>query len=48
MQYECTECGQLGRFVTKEAPFTAPCPACEEQTLWTAAFEPEEGEGISF
>jgi rubredoxin len=44
-QYECTSCGQLGRFTRLDDAFVATCPVCEEQTHWTVAFE---GEGVSF
>jgi hypothetical protein len=44
-QYECTSCGQLGRFTRFDGgAFVADCPVCEEQTRWTVAFE---GEGVS-
>jgi Zn finger protein HypA/HybF involved in hydrogenase expression len=45
MQYECTECSQMGRFFTESEQFTAPCPVCDQRTVWAPAFE---GEGISF
>jgi NAD-dependent SIR2 family protein deacetylase len=45
-QYECTECGALGRFTRVDgSAFIAECPACEEQTRWAVAFE---GEGVTF
>lgn len=45
-QFECTECGQLGRFtVMDRSSFQMDCPACDKQTLWTVAFE---GEGVTF
>jgi predicted RNA-binding Zn-ribbon protein involved in translation (DUF1610 family) len=45
-QFECTECGQLGRFtVMDRSSFEMDCPACDERTLWTIAFE---GEGVTF
>lgn len=42
-QFECTECGQLGRFVDRSASFKLECPACGERTLWEEAFVADEG-----
>lgn len=45
-QYECTECGTMGRFTRFDGGvFVANCPACEEQTRWEVAFQ---GEGVAF
>lgn len=45
-QFECTQCGQLGRFSRHaQSEFVAECPVCEEPTRWERAFE---GEGIEF
>lgn len=47
-QFECTECAQLGRFTRLDrTEFVMECPACEEPTLWTVAFDAET-EGVSF
>ena len=45
-QFECEECGQLGRFPPGDcAEFRMDCPVCGEETTWRRAFE---GEGVSF
>jgi predicted nucleic acid-binding Zn-ribbon protein len=46
VQYECTQCGQLSRFVRTKSRFVTACPVCEEPTAWTPAFESDEG--VSF
>jgi predicted RNA-binding Zn-ribbon protein involved in translation (DUF1610 family) len=45
-QFECEECGQLGRFPPGDrSTIRMDCPACGETTTWHRAFE---GEGVSF
>lgn len=45
-QYECEQCGQLGRLPPQDhSTLRMECPACGEETTWTPAFE---GEGVSF
>ncbi len=42
--YSCEECGELVNLSSLEGkPRQERCPVCEETTLWTPAFEAEEG-----
>lgn len=44
--YECTECGQtMDLLDTTGADRREECPVCEQQTVWSLAFE---GEGVSY
>lgn len=45
--FECEECGGMADLsVFERSQLRQDCPVCEETTVWTAAFESEEG--VSF
>lgn len=46
-QFECTGCGQLGRFLDRHGPFELECPACGERTRWERAFT-APADGVEF
>lgn len=42
--FECTDCGQMADVnELARSELVQPCPVCEEQTVWTTAFEAEGG-----
>lgn len=46
--FECEGCGELVRLLEIErSSLRQSCPVCEEDTLWTVAFE-ERGQGVSY
>lgn len=45
--FECTECGQLGRFPGRQGAFEMACPNCEQRTRWERAFD-EPDAGVEF
>ena len=47
-QFECSECGQMARFVEiEQSTLRRHCPVCESETHWMIAFE-ESDQGVSF
>lgn len=47
-QFECSECGQMARFMEiEQSMLRRRCPVCETETCWTVAFD-ESDQGVSF
>jgi Zn finger protein HypA/HybF involved in hydrogenase expression len=47
-QFECSECGQMARFMEiEQTTLRRMCPVCESETRWTIAFD-ASSQGVSF